>query len=113
MLSNILGRISINCFIKAYLRVNIMEQRTDGKHTLMLEKRGKMTLTGVLEVISFDEMSIIADTDCGVLVIKGDGLHIDSLNLEKGDMTLDGNVDSIVYEDSFSAKGSFFGKLFR
>lgn len=94
-----------------------MEQRlSEGKHTLMLEKRGSLTLTGVLEVISFDELSVIADTDCGIIIIKGEGLHIESLNLEKGDMALNGSVDSLVYEDSdsyFSPKGSFLGKLFR
>lgn len=101
---------------KAYFEVNFMEQKIDGKHTLMLEKRGRMSLTGVLEVISFDEMSIVADTDCGIIIIKGEGLHIDSLNLEKGDMSLDGIVDSLTYEDSesyLSPGGSFLSKLFR
>lgn len=94
-----------------------MEQRlSEGKHTLMLEKRSRLTLTGVLEVISFDELSVIADTDCGVIVVKGEGLHIDSLNLEKGDMSLEGTVDSLTYEESdsyFSPKGSLLGRLFR
>ena len=93
-----------------------MEQRTELKHTLMIEKRGRMTLSGVLEVISFDEMSVIADTDCGVIIIKGEGLHIDSLNLEKGDMSLTGTVDSLIYEDSegYSSSGSsFLSRLFR
>ncbi len=93
-----------------------MEQRTESKHTFMLEKRGKMKLTGVTEVISFDELSVIADTDCGVIIIKGENLHIDSLDLEKGDMSLDGSIDSVSYEESdsfFGAKGSFLSRLFR
>jgi sporulation protein YabP len=93
-----------------------MEQRTDtktGKHTFTLERRNKLLMTGVLEVISFDEELVTADTDCGVVVVRGEGLHIDSLNLEKGDMSLTGEVDGISYEESYGVKGSFLGRLFK
>lgn len=92
-----------------------MEQMLDGRHSLTLEKRNKMQLTGVTEVISFDELTIAADTDCGIIVIKGEGLHISSLDLDKGNMSLDGSIDSVVYEDSDGCGGkpSFFSKLFR
>lgn len=92
------------------------ERRTEGKHTLMLEKRGVLTLTGVLEVMSFDEESVAADTDCGVIIIHGENLHIENLNLDKGDMSLKGEISSIVYEDSeryMNPSASFFGRLFR
>lgn len=92
------------------------EIRPDGKHTLMLEKRNKLSLTGVLDVISFDEDTVAANTDCGVIVIKGDELHIDNLNLEKGDLSLEGMVYSIVYEDNDGYSGgrtSMFSRLFR
>jgi sporulation protein YabP len=85
----------------------------DGKHTLMLEKRGRIMLTGVLDVISFDEESVVADTDCGVIVIRGEGLHMGALNLEKGDMSLEGTVDSVAYEDSAGGKSSVWSRLFR
>jgi sporulation protein YabP len=92
------------------------EQVTGGKHTLMLEKRKRALLTGVIEVISFDEENVVADTDCGVIIIRGEGLHMDSLNLEKGDMSLEGMVESITYEDSegySNGKGSVWSRIFR
>ena len=92
------------------------EIRADGKHTLMLEKRNKLSLTGVLDVISFDEDTVAANTDCGVIIIKGEDLHIDNLNLEKGDLSLDGMIYSVIYEDSdgyAAGHTSLLSRLFR
>ncbi len=92
------------------------EMRADGKHTLMLEKRNKLSITGVLDVISFDEDTVAANTDCGVIIVKGEDLHIDNLNLEKGDLSLEGMIYSISYEDNDGYTGghaSLFSRLFR
>ena len=54
------------------------------------------------------------ETACGLLMLKGAGLHIGKLDLESGDVTVDGSVDSITYSDgSFTEKHSILGKLFR
>lgn len=94
-----------------------MEEKTNiTKHNLTIEKRENFIASGIIDVLSFDEDSVIADTNEGVLIIKGQNLHINRLNLEKGDLLLEGRISSIVYEDSnsfTSAKGSFWGKLFK
>lgn len=89
---------------------------SEGKHTVILEKREKASISGVTDVISFDEEVVVSKTSMGVLIIKGDNLHINSLNLENGELCLDGTIDSMEYEDTDTYNkpaSSFFGKLFR
>jgi sporulation protein YabP len=98
-------------------RIDNRQDNRTGKHTLTLEftleRKGRLSMTGVLEVLSFDEEMITADTNCGVVVVKGEGLHIDNLNLEKGDLSLTGEVNGVNYEDSYGVRGSFLGRLFK
>ena len=80
-------------------------------HGLTLTRREKINATGITDVISFD---IVAQTTMGVLIIRGDKLHINSLNLEKGTLNIDGNVTSLMYDDDEGMqKNSFFAKLFK
>ena len=90
------------------------EKRKNGKHTLYMEEREKVRVSGVLEVMSFDEEGIMMETDCGLLLLKGSGLHMGKLDLEAGDVAVEGSVDSVAYSDGRMAeKQSFLGKLFR
>ena len=90
------------------------ERRKSGRHTVNMEEREKAKIGGVLEVLSFDEEGIMMETTCGLLLLKGTGLHIGKLDLESGDVTVDGSIDSITYSDgSFTEKHSLLGKLFR
>ena len=90
------------------------EKRKNGRHTLLMEEREKVRIGGVMEVMSFDEEGIMMETACGLLMLKGAGLHIGKLDLESGDVTVDGSIDSITYSDgSFTEKHSLLGKLFR
>lgn len=94
-----------------------MEENTSiTKHSITIDKRESFLASGIIDVLSFDEDSVIADTNDGILIIKGSNLHINRLNLEKGDLQLEGKINSVTYEesDSFSSpKGSFLGKLFK
>ena len=90
------------------------EKRNSGKHTIQMEEREKIRIGGVLEVLSFDEEGIMMETTCGLLLLKGQGLHVGRLDLEAGEVTVDGMLDSITYSDgTFTEKHSLFGKLFR
>ena len=66
-------------------------------HSLILENRKSLTATGVSNVDSFDEQTVVAYTDLGELVIKGNGLNINSLSIETGELTLTGEVSSMRY----------------
>ena len=90
------------------------EKRKTGRHTLHMEEREKVRIGGVLEVRSFDEEGIMQETDCGLLLLKGAGLHMGKLDLDSGDVIVDGSVDSITYSDGgFTEKHSILGRLFR
>lgn len=83
-------------------------------HTLHMEEREHIRISGVLEVSSFDEEGVMMETLCGLLLLKGNGLHIGRLDLESGDVTVDGSIDSITYSDgSFTEKHSVLSRLFR
>ena len=90
------------------------EKRKNGKHTLYMEEREKVRISGVREVLSFDEEGIMMETDCGLLLLKGSGLHMGKLDLESGDVAVEGCVDNVTYSDGrVTEKQSFLGKLFR
>lgn len=93
-----------------------MEENNQAKHTVVMDKRERITLTGVLDVISFNEESIVADTDRGVLFLRGYNLHINRVDLDKGELDADGEIFSLVYEDigkCGKGKTTLFGKIFK
>ena len=89
-------------------------RREDMIHNVTMEERRNMTVSGVEDVDSFDEDKIVAYTTEGVMTIKGAEMRINRLNVEKGEMDIEGEIDSIEYAEGHkSEKGSFFGKIFR
>lgn len=81
-------------------------------HQLMLEDRERLTISGVSDVDSFDETTIVVYTDMGELTIKGDNLHISRLNVETGDLKVEGIIQALTYAEP-AVKGGFFGRLFK
>lgn len=82
-------------------------------HRLVLDGRKKLTVSGVREVESFDENTVVMSTGMGVLVIRGENLHIEALSLEGGDLKIDGDVDSLTYEEETVRGGGLLSRLFR
>lgn len=66
-------------------------------HTLSLDNRKQLALTGVSEVTSFDEKQLIMQTEGGQLIIDGDSLHVTALLLEEGRVTVSGQVNAMTY----------------
>ena len=85
------------------------------KHKIILEDRERLSMTGVIDVLSFDEDSIIADTEKGILLLRGSNIHVGKLNLEEGEVTVDGTIDTIEYSEDGIAKGknSLFNRIFK
>lgn len=93
-----------------------MDEKMGLSHKVMLNNREKGSLTGILDVISFDENTIVLDTDMGLLTIKGKDLHVSRLTLEKGEIDIEGRTDSLVYSSNESyrkAGQSFLSRLFK
>ncbi|MDE6838330.1 MAG: YabP/YqfC family sporulation protein [Acutalibacter sp.] len=82
------------------------------KHCLSLDNRERLTATGIQRVDFFSDELITAQTDLGQLNIKGEALHIESLNSDTGDMLVQGKVGAVSYTESVPAL-SFFGRLFK
>ena len=83
-------------------------------HNIILEDRKKLNISGVSDVDSFDEETIVAFTDLGELTIRGSELHINKLSVETGDLLIEGNIRAISYSDALNiAKGGFFSGLFK
>lgn len=90
--------------------------RTDKDHSLSLDSRQKITLTGILDVESFNEFEIMLETVLGMLTVKGTAMHMSKLNLETGDLVIDGSINSCVYSEKqdLKTKGAgFLGKFFK
>ena len=74
-----------------------MEERQVQKaHKVVLNNRRSGTVTGVLDVLSFDINEILLETEQGMLMVKGSDLHVNRLSVEKGEVDLAGNIDSLV-----------------
>ena len=85
-------------------------------HKVTMTNRRRCTVSGVSDVLSFDIHEILLETEQGMLMIKGDDLHVNRLTLEKGEVDVDGRIDSFTYSDAGGSghKGeSFLTKLFR
>ena len=82
-------------------------------HHVILEGRESLSVSGVEEVESFDENTIIMTSVKGTLVVRGEDLHIEKLSLDGGDLRVEGVVDSLSYEDDSRERGGFFARLLR
>lgn len=89
-----------------------MEENIRLNHSLILEDRKKLTLTGIKNVITFDEETIMLDSSFGKLAIKGSGLHILNFNTETGDLTSEGRIHALIYTAE-EKSGGLFSKLLR
>lgn len=81
-------------------------------HHILLESRNNLTISGVEEVESFDDSTITMHTVQGTLIIQGQGLHIEKLSLDGGDLKVEGQVDSLSYENTSPNSGGFWSRLF-
>ena len=85
-------------------------------HKLILNNRRTCNLTGINDVLSFDENEIILETEQGMLRIKGNELHVNRLMLDKGEVDVDGRIDSFTYSEqsNMAARGeSLLARLFK
>lgn len=85
------------------------------EHKLMLRGRKTLEITGVKQVESFDSEEFLLETEMGFLSIRGHNLQMKNLNVEDGKVSIQGQVDDIVYLDQQHGEKSkgLFGKLFK
>ena len=94
-----------------------MEEKQYSKaHKLILSNRRTGTITGVADEISFENTEELLETEQGMLMIKGADLHVNRLTLEKGEIDIEGRIDSLAYSEvtSFQKQSeSLIGRLFK
>ena len=75
------------------------EQKRSLPHKLTLNERKSLTVSGVTEVVSFDEAAVIAHTELGTLVVQGEDLQLKTLLPEGGQVTVEGKISALAYEE--------------
>lgn len=82
---------------------------------LVLENRGKLSISGVLDVLSFDDQIVVVETELGLLTIKGEDLRINKLSIDTSEVVIEGDILGMNYSDKEMDKktGSFLGKIFK
>ncbi len=83
------------------------------QHKVLMDGRRALTITGVTDIDSFDEQMVAVFTDVGELVVRGSNLHLGKIDVESGELALDGEIDSLEYTDNVSSRQSLWGRLFR
>lgn len=82
-------------------------------HHVVLEERKRLTVSGVEDVERFDENTIVLSTTQGAMTVSGENLHIEKLSLDGGDLKVEGDIESLIYEDGQGERGGFFSRLMR
>lgn len=84
-------------------------------HNVILEDRRVLTVSGVTDIDSFDEQTVILFTDLGELTVKGEDLHINKLNVDSGELSVEGNIYALSYaeQEHKQSGGGILSKLFR
>ena len=83
---------------------------------LILENREKLSISGVLDVLSFDDQIVILETELGLLTVKGENLRINKLSLDTSEVIVDGEIYGLNYSEKDPEKkngGGILGKIFR
>ncbi|NLT58110.1 MAG: sporulation protein YabP [Clostridiales bacterium] len=92
--------------------MNMDEKKARFEHRLTLEGREALSVTGVEDVVSFDEGEILLYTVEGTLCLRGNELHIQRLSIENGELQIEGVIDSMEYTDNLPRRQGFLSRLF-
>jgi len=89
--------------------------KTEQTHNIIMENRKRMSVSGVKDVDSFNESSVLLATSMGMLTVKGADLRINKLNIESGEVSIEGEIDSFEYSDVSMGNdgGGFLSRLFK
>ena len=81
---------------------------------LILENREKLSISGVIDVESFNDECVVVDTELGLLIVRGEDLRINKLDIDNYELDIEGDIISCEYSDKDRSKGSgFFGRMFK
>ena len=92
-----------------------MNMNTNIVQNLILENREKLSVSGVNDVLSFDDQVVIVDTELGLLTVKGENIRINKLSLDTAEVIIEGEISSLIYSQSKQEKssGTLLSKIFK
>lgn len=92
----------------------IDEKRVTNMQNIVLENRTLLNVSGVIDVLNFDEQLITLETELGILIIKGSNLKLNKFNLDNTDLSVNGDINSIVYDDkATNHTEGFISRIFK
>lgn len=97
-------------------RKNMPQNNGNVIQNLILENREKLTITGVVDVLSFDDQIVIVETQLGLLTVKGEDLRINKLSIDNLEVVIEGQICNMGYSNDEIGKknsGSLLGKIFK
>ena len=83
---------------------------------LILENRGKLSISGVIDVLSFDDQVVMVETELGLLTVKGENIRINKLSIDTSEVIVEGDISYLAYSDKEIDKnkgGSILNKIFK
>lgn len=94
--------------------MQVDEKQTNIMQNVILENRKKLTLTGIRDVLSFDDEIVVVESELGLLNIKGTDLRVNKISVETGDVIVDGTIRAIEYSDKdIGPKQGLMSKIFK
>ena len=92
-----------------------MNMNTNIVQNLILENRGKLSVSGVNDVLSFDDQVVMIDTELGLLTVKGENIRINKLSLDTSEVIVEGEISSLAYSQNKQAQssGTLLSKIFK
>ena len=92
-----------------------MNMNTNIVQNLILENRGKLSISGVNDVLSFDDQVVMIDTELGLLTVKGENIRINKLSLDTSEVIVEGEISSLTYSQNKQDKnsGTLLSKIFK
>ena len=90
-----------------------MDENVRVIQNVIIEGRKRLNVSGVRQVISFDEETVLLDTALGKMTVKGENIKIESFNTAAGDLSATGTVHAVVYMAGENTGGGFISRLFR
>lgn len=114
-IERLIARMEVFMTIDERKNNNIM-QSSSVVQNLILENREKLSISGVLDVLSFDDQIVILETELGLLTVKGENLRINKLSLDTAEVIVDGEIYNMGYSDKELEKksgGGLLGKIFK
>ena len=92
-----------------------INMNTNIVQNLILENRGKLSVSGVNDVLSFDDQIVVVDTELGLLTVKGENLRINKVSLDTAEVIVEGEISSLAYSPNKQDKssGTLLSKIFK